>query len=146
MFVSDESILRDYFKTNTSQRDVCFTSGPLIRHVAAINKARREGIEGSFPEHIITFDEMRKINTEIESINQEWRAMKMIVFGSERIGKTTFVTALKESTIVSTVGIDCKKMKISRGQVTVMDFAGQMEYTVTHQFFLSNEVCNDIQF
>lgn len=95
--------------------------------------------------------------------------MKMIVLGNERIGKTTFVTALREfdgdptkvyfasfdsflwinvilqtfdhSTIVSTVGIDCQKMKISRGMVTVMDFAGQMEYSVTHQFFLSKEVC-----
>lgn len=27
------------------------------------------------------------------------------------------------------------------GQISVWDFGGQMEYTVTHQFFLSNEVC-----
>lgn len=57
---------------------------------------------------------MCQLNSEKENKTKEWRAMKMIVLGNEKIGKT-FVTAL----------------------VTVMDFAGQMEYSVTHQFFLS---------
>ncbi len=42
--------------------------------------------------------------------------------------------------ILSTVGVDNHTMKLAGGEVTVWDFAGQQEYTVTHQFFLSNEV------
>ena len=42
--------------------------------------------------------------------------------------------------IVSTVGVDCETFNIAGGEVTVWDFAGQLEYTVTHQFFLSSEV------
>lgn len=40
----------------------------------------------------------------------------------------------------STVGIECNQFKFSNGDISLWDFAGQMEYTVTHQFFLSNEV------
>lgn len=40
----------------------------------------------------------------------------------------------------STVGIECSTLLIGNGSVMIMDFAGQLEYTVTHQYFLSNEV------
>lgn len=42
--------------------------------------------------------------------------------------------------IDSTVGIDCTTLNLAKGEVTVWDFAGQLEYTTTHQFFLSLEV------
>lgn len=42
--------------------------------------------------------------------------------------------------VESTVGIDLETLPIAQGEVTVWDFAGQMEYTATHQFFLSIEV------
>ncbi len=41
----------------------------------------------------------------------------------------------------STVGIDFSSFPVEDGVVSIWDFAGQMEYTVTHQFFLSSEVC-----
>lgn len=44
--------------------------------------------------------------------------------------------------IVSTVGIDWSVLILAGGEVTIWDFAGQLEYTTTHQFFLSTEVCN----
>jgi hypothetical protein len=40
----------------------------------------------------------------------------------------------------STVGIECTDIKLAGGEVSVWDFAGQLEYTSTHQFFLSIEV------
>ncbi len=42
--------------------------------------------------------------------------------------------------IQSTVGADCHILDLAGGEVSVWDFAGQQEYTTTHQFFLSNEV------
>ena len=44
------------------------------------------------------------------------------------------------SSIVSTIGIDYDTMKLAGGDITVWDFAGQLEYTASHQFFLSTEV------
>lgn len=35
-------------------------------------------------------------------------------------------------------------MKFAEGDISLWDFAGQMEYTVTHQFFLSDEVSTTI--
>lgn len=44
--------------------------------------------------------------------------------------------------IKSTIGIEYSTLNISDGsQVSVWDFAGQLEYTVTHQYFLSSKVC-----
>ncbi len=54
------------------------------------------------------------------------------MFGKENI----------QQKIESTIGIDCHTLNLAGGEVAVWDFAGQQEYTVTHQFFLSNEVCN----
>ncbi len=50
-------------------------------------------------------------------------------------------TKQQEKLIESTIGVDCHTLNLSEGEVTVWDFAGQQEYTVTHQFFLSIEVC-----
>jgi hypothetical protein len=46
----------------------------------------------------------------------------------------------KEEVIASTVGIDCETISLGGGTVMIWDFAGQLEYTSTHQFFLSTEV------
>jgi GTPase SAR1 family protein len=40
----------------------------------------------------------------------------------------------------STIGIDNCSLEMSNGTISVWDFAGQLEYTVTHQYFLSSEV------
>ena len=40
----------------------------------------------------------------------------------------------------STIGIDHHTLATSQGMITIFDFAGQLEYTVTHQYFLSSEV------
>lgn len=44
------------------------------------------------------------------------------------------------SDIISTVGIDCSSIRLAGGTIEVWDFAGQLQYTATHQFFLSKEV------
>ena len=44
------------------------------------------------------------------------------------------------SEITSTIGIDFDHFNLAQGEVSVWDFAGQMEYTATHAFFLSVEV------
>ena len=41
---------------------------------------------------------------------------------------------------LSTVGIDQSTIQLKSGTITIWDFAGQIEYTVTHQYFLSSEV------
>jgi hypothetical protein len=41
-----------------------------------------------------------------------------------------------------TVGADVSTMKMGKGEVSVWDFGGQLEYSVTHQFLLSVEVSN----
>jgi hypothetical protein len=43
--------------------------------------------------------------------------------------------------IKSTIGIDCSQISLAGGEVSIWDFGGQMEYTATHQFFLSSEAC-----
>jgi hypothetical protein len=40
----------------------------------------------------------------------------------------------------STIGIECNSVSLARGDVSIWDFAGQLEYISTHQFFLSIEV------
>ena len=40
----------------------------------------------------------------------------------------------------STVGIEYCSIKLAGGDLRIFDFAGQLEYTVTHQFFLSSQV------
>ena len=48
---------------------------------------------------------------------------------------------LKETVgIERTIGADLTTMKIGKGEASVWDFGGQLEYTVTHQFLLSFEV------
>jgi GTPase SAR1 family protein len=42
--------------------------------------------------------------------------------------------------VMSTIGIDIERINLGGGDVTIWDFAGQIEYTATHQFFLSTEV------
>lgn len=42
---------------------------------------------------------------------------------------------------MSTVGVDLDTFNVAGGEVTLFDFAGQLEYTATHQFFLSSQVC-----
>src|SRR5271163_1404170 len=42
--------------------------------------------------------------------------------------------------IKSTVGIECSVLNVEDTPVSVWDFAGQLEYTVTHQYFLSSKV------
>lgn len=41
---------------------------------------------------------------------------------------------------ISTVGIDQTQVQLKDGTISIWDFAGQLEYTVTHQYFLSSEV------
>jgi energy-coupling factor transporter ATP-binding protein EcfA2 len=89
---------------------------------------------------------------ELKLSSEPWNAIKLVVLGHGRIGKTTLLSSLedilkpnsnnnhKQHEISSTVGIDCKSLDIAGGEVVVWDFAGQMEYAATHQFFLSVEV------
>ena len=42
--------------------------------------------------------------------------------------------------IKSTVGIECTDLSVDDTTVQIWDFAGQLEYTVTHQYFLSAKV------
>jgi GTPase SAR1 family protein len=44
------------------------------------------------------------------------------------------------NTTKSTIGVDRKTFSLAEGEVSVWDFAGQLEYTNTHQLFLSTEV------
>jgi hypothetical protein len=38
------------------------------------------------------------------------------------------------------VGVDCGTLHLAKGEISVWDFAGQLEYSATHAFFLSVEV------
>ncbi len=116
-------------------------------------------------------DEMRTFISQLIQEGEQWKSMKMVVLGNGRIGKTTLLRAFdklldpssihvcslsiisflffnfhiycdKQTTIQSTIGVDCNTLDLGGGQITVWDFAGQQEYTVTHQFFLSMEVCH----
>ena len=88
---------------------------------------------------------------ELKLSSEPWKTIKLVVLGHGRIGKTTLLSALEnilnptspqhqQPEIVSTVGIDCKPLNLAGGEVMVWDFAGQLEYAATHQFFLSTEV------
>jgi len=114
------------------------------------------------PLHFKTSKEMEDhLRAQIEK-EERWRHMKVIVLGNGRIGKTTFVHFLnnlvspqtvkikKEGEILkSTIGIEYAVMNMADTPVSVWDFAGQLEYTVTHQYFLSNKmviyvICYDL--
>lgn len=41
---------------------------------------------------------------------------------------------------MSTVGVDCETILFAGGEVTIHDFAGQIEYSTSHHLFLSMEV------
>lgn len=49
----------------------------------------------SIPPHLKSRDEMRKFLFELRRGFEEWRAMKLVVLGHGRIGKTTLLHALK---------------------------------------------------
>lgn len=49
----------------------------------------------SVPPHLKTKDQIRAFLLELRSGFEEWRAMKMVVLGHGRIGKTTLLTAIK---------------------------------------------------
>lgn len=100
--------------------------------------------------------------------SEPWKKMKLVVLGHGQIGKTTLVAALHNilnpsdqqqvhytyidllinfnyvcvqiKDILSTVGIECSPLRLESGEVNVWDFGGQLEYTVTHGFFLSLKV------
>ena len=42
--------------------------------------------------------------------------------------------------IERTIGVDLTTMRLGKGEVSIWDFGGQLEYIVTHQFLLSSEV------
>jgi len=46
----------------------------------------------------------------------------------------------KKPSIESTVGVDCESFNLAKGNISVWDFAGQLEYTATHALFLTMEV------
>jgi Ras of Complex, Roc, domain of DAPkinase len=123
----------------------------------------------SIPRDIKSEMDIRSFVKELMSKSSPWRALKLITLGHGRIGKTTLLNKFqcmldpkkqievchKTLTILrillftsnklvgtkSTIGIDCNTISLSQGEVTIWDFAGQLEYTSTHQFFLSIEVC-----
>ncbi len=49
----------------------------------------------------------------------------------------------EEVNCTSTAGVECSNIRLANGEISVWDFGGQLEYTVTHQFFLSAEVSID---
>jgi len=81
---------------------------------------------------------------------EPWREMKVMVLGNGRIGKTTLVETiqctgtpnnLNKDAIVSTVGVHIQKGNFSSADhISIWDFAGQLEYSVTHQFLLSESM------
>ncbi len=119
----------------------------------------------------MTKDEMRQYIRQLVEGSEQWKAIKMVVLGNGKVGKTTLLRAFdtilhpehgqnvrfsfflflflannkqQDEPIQSTIGADCHTLELAGGEVTVWDFAGQQEYTATHQFFLSNKVCSYI--
>lgn len=41
----------------------------------------------------------------------------------------------------TTVGIDCSYFNLESGEVSVWDFGGQLQYSATHEFFVTMGVC-----
>lgn len=115
----------------------------------------------------LSIKEIEPFLKEMVKESSDWRKLKLVVLGNGRIGKTTTIDAITklihktdsqvsgvfnniniavyflnniQIEITSTVGIDCTKIKLAGGEISVWDFGGQLEYTATHQFFLSSEV------
>jgi len=72
---------------------------------------------------------------------------KLLILGEERAGKTSLSLKLKQpdadiSQLKSTDGIDVSDWKFPRDgkemKINIWDFAGQMIYSFTHRFFLTN--------
>jgi hypothetical protein len=58
----------------------------------------------------------------------------------------TLLLLQNTAAISSTVGVDMGSFNLANGNISVWDFAGQMEYTATHAFFISTEVFNSVIF
>jgi hypothetical protein len=167
------SWIEDCFQENTT---LCcsVTNIPLfdwytyLNHVCNELKASKK-LRSGVPQSIGKY-EIQKYLRELMKSSEEWHAMKLVVLGHGRIGKTTMLTKLHSiltpnenitvfslsllplslylslstlqnlQDIKSTVGIECKTISIAKRDVMVRDFAGQLEYITTHQFFLSKEV------
>jgi hypothetical protein len=56
------------------------------------------------------------------------------------VANFTVPDAIKTVGRERTVGVDLSIMRIANGEVSIWDFGGQLEYTVTHQLLLSSEV------
>jgi hypothetical protein len=52
-------------------------------------------IRNSVPEYLDTREKMRKFLQELQRDYEEWRAMKLIVLGNGRIGKTTLLHTIR---------------------------------------------------
>eukprot|EP00026_Physarum_polycephalum_P001439 Phypoly_transcript_01440.p1 GENE.Phypoly_transcript_01440~~Phypoly_transcript_01440.p1 ORF type:complete len:1130 (-),score=207.03 Phypoly_transcript_01440:9-3374(-) len=109
-------------------------------------------LRNSIPHHLTKDRDVRAFVTELMKSSEELRAMKLVVLGNGRIGKTTLLHAMqkildpnfqqKPEDIESTVGIDCGSFNLANGHISVWDFAGQLEYTATHAFFLTVEMAS----
>jgi len=69
------------------------------------------------------------------------------LFGMQKLIKIPLVLVymltprkISTSEMKSTVGIECTDLTVDDTTVQIWDFAGQLEYTVTHQYFLSAKV------
>ena len=93
---------------------------------------------------VTTKDCIRYLNSRLRSARGYYH-MKIMLVGKQAMGKSTIVARLHNKYIgnESTVGIDVSEWKYASAydkktfHFTIWDFAGQEEYYVTHQCFLS---------
>lgn len=132
---------------------ICNKLGATIQH------------RNSIPRNLSKEDQINSFIRQLLANSSEWRVLKLVTLGHGRIGKTTLLNKLRlilnpndrvevrknfyySMLIVlqnledtkSTIGIDCNTISLAGGEISVWDFAGQLEYISTHQFFLSIEV------
>lgn len=82
--------------------------------------------------------------------DRTYEEVKMLVLGHEAAGKTSLIDSLSETSFlqliwkrrksqtVSTVGVNRVKFQMDDVPVNIYDFAGQLEYHVIHEYFLSS--------
>jgi hypothetical protein len=111
----------------------------------------------SIPRNVDTPEEIEAFLKEMTVVKgEQWNTLKLIILGHGEVGKTTLLKAIQhekkswfkkiknagkvKQSPERTIGIDQSTLTLKDGEISVWDFGGQLEYAVTHQFFLSDEV------
>lgn len=83
-------------------------------------------------------DAFKKIRE--DKIRSQMGWFRKVFHPTSRVSVSDIIQTMEYLVASRTIGVDHSKMTVGSGEVTIWDFGGQLEYTVTHHFFLSIEV------